>query len=159
MGDSRSASAFRPRGRILTLINSFSLNARPLLRGINRLLWRLTNIVPSSSTERLKRDLMRALWKLLKSRPSRLQKLVEVTFSLRRQKRFRSVSDRQNALYMRAIANYIPPKLNCSVVAVVSKDDAGSSNCREPMLAVLNAIIPLDPWKPLISRLVGVVSR
>jgi surfactin synthase thioesterase subunit len=41
-----------------------------------------------------------------------------------RAKHFMSVSDTRNASYMRAMANYIPPKLDCDVVAVVCEDDA-----------------------------------
>jgi Thioesterase domain len=49
----------------VTLINTFSLNARPLLRGFNRLLCGLTPFVqPSTSRSRVGRSLMSALWKL-----------------------------------------------------------------------------------------------
>ena len=134
----------------VTLINTFSLNARPLLRGLNRLLSGLTPLVqPSTSRYRVRRSLMSALWKLGRSRPNRFKRAAQVVASRFRGKHFMSVSDTRNASYMRAMANYIPPKLDCDVVAVVCEDDAdlfdrSTSPWRRIARDVRHAIVPGD---------------
>jgi thioesterase domain-containing protein len=85
----------------VTLINTFSLNARPLLRGFNRLLCGLTPFVqPSTSRSRVGRSLMSALWKLGRSRPNRFKRAAQVVASRFRGKHFTSISDTRNASYM-----------------------------------------------------------
>jgi surfactin synthase thioesterase subunit len=64
-------------------------------------------------------------------------------------KHFMTVSDTRNASYMRAMANYIPPKLDCDVVAVVCEDDAdlfdrSTSPWRRIARDVRHAIVPGD---------------
>jgi hypothetical protein len=68
--------------------------------------------------------MMSALWKLGRSRPNRFKRAAEVVASRFRGQHVTSVSEARNASYMRAMANYIPPILNCDVVAVVCEDDA-----------------------------------
>jgi thioesterase domain-containing protein len=107
----------------VTLINTFSLNARPLLRGFNRLLCGLTPFVqPSTSRSRVGRSLMSALWKLggrgrigLRGPPKWSRPASEASISRR--------SVTRAMRHTCAMANFIPPKLNC-VVAVVCEDDA-----------------------------------
>jgi acyl-CoA synthetase (AMP-forming)/AMP-acid ligase II/acyl carrier protein len=86
--------------RFVVLIETRSFNARLAIRMIARLTRLIAAIAPGKSSEKFKFGAMRAIWSRMK---------------------------RQDYYgpYLRAMANYLPPKLQCGVVAVLSEESRG----------------------------------
>ncbi len=101
---------------LVLLIESVSINCRWPLRLANRMIRGLGAIVPSGKwRQRLARDGMLFAWEILRS----------VRHSLSRDRKgvseFAPQEDRRIPAYLRAMANYIPPKLDCTIVAITAE--------------------------------------
>jgi acyl-CoA synthetase (AMP-forming)/AMP-acid ligase II/acyl carrier protein len=84
----------------VVLIETRSFNARLPIRMIARLTRLIAAVAPGKISEKFKLDAMRAIWTRMKR---------QVFYGP----------------YLRAMSNYLPPKLQCDVVAVLSEESRG----------------------------------
>ena len=118
----------------VVLIDSLSLNSRPLFRGLHHLFNGLAAITWPQAVERiLRHEAMPVVWKCTrKSQGSTYRWLTLAVQSLRNliarsngaANYVTSLTDKRNVLYFRAMANYAPPKLDCTVIAVACEHSA-----------------------------------
>src|SRR5262249_7454926 len=85
---------------VVVLIETRSFNARLPIRMIARLTRFIAAVAPGKISEKFKLDAMRAIW-------SRMKRQVYY------------------GPYLRAMSNYLPPKLQCDVVAVLCDESRG----------------------------------
>jgi thioesterase domain-containing protein len=118
----------------VALVDSLSLNSRPLFRGLLRLLHGMAAVTWAKTTaRRLRRKSMPAIWyRARQSGGSKYRWIAHALQSLGRRlgrrnrtaKPFMSQSDMRVDSYLHAMANYMPPKLDCEVVAIVCEQNA-----------------------------------
>ena len=112
----------------VVLIDVLSLNSRPVFRVIHRLLNGMAALMPRTAQKRqLQRDGMRAIWNVARrSGGSKFGWIAAAIPPLQRRLFPRKIAmnspetpfDGFGACYYRAMANYIPPKLDCDVLAI-----------------------------------------
>jgi acyl-CoA synthetase (AMP-forming)/AMP-acid ligase II/thioesterase domain-containing protein len=110
----------------VVLIDILSLNSRRVFRVIHRLLNGIAVLLPKAAQKiQLQRDGMRAIWNVARaSGGSKLGWIVAAIPSLRRRLFRKTAMNSPEAIfdeydcYYSAMANYIPPKLDCDVLAI-----------------------------------------
>ena len=112
----------------VVLVDALSLNSRPVFRVIHRLLNGMAALMPGTAQNRqLQRDGMRAVWNVARrSGGSKFGWVVAAIPPLQRRLLRRKIAlnvpetpyDRFGGCYYRAMANYVPPKLDCDVLAI-----------------------------------------
>jgi acyl-CoA synthetase (AMP-forming)/AMP-acid ligase II/thioesterase domain-containing protein len=123
----------------VVLIDSLSLNSRLLFRGLHRLLHGLAAITWGKDLERrLRRGGMPVVWyRAQQSAGSKYRWIAQAIQSLCRRlargnraaKSFKSQYETHMDLYFRAMANYIPPMLDCEIIAIVCERSANVFEC------------------------------
>jgi thioesterase domain-containing protein len=118
----------------VVLINGISLNSRRLFRVLHRVVHGVSMPWASTSSKsRLRRDVMMVAWDWVRrSQGSRTGWIAQSFLSVRNRlvqwnratRPPGSPFAKNVALYYRAMANYIPPKLDCEVFAIICERDA-----------------------------------
>jgi pimeloyl-ACP methyl ester carboxylesterase len=129
-------------GRIvekIVLIDTFSLNARPLLRIVARVVALAGAIVPGVWGRRIRRSAMSSVWMLvcavLNGDPTVLKRVARTV----RTGTMRVWRESKWTMYFRALANYVPPKTRAEVFCLLCDDYAGKEEYGP------------GPWKHLAS--------
>jgi len=112
----------------VVLIDALSLNSRPVFRVIHRVLNGLATLMPRTAQKmRLQRDGMRAIWNVARqSGGSKYGWIVAAIPPLQRRLAHQKFAmnpletpfEGFGSCYLRAMANYLPPKLDCDVLAI-----------------------------------------
>jgi oxalate---CoA ligase len=120
----------------IVLVESLSLNSRAVFRGLNRLVHGMAMIAwPPSLRHTLRRDVIPAVWLWTRESGGSVYRWIALAFeSLKNSIVGRdsvpnpdvAASYRRNELYYNAMANYVPPKLNCDVLAIVCERNANA---------------------------------
>ena len=120
----------------VVLVDSFSLNSRSLFRSLHGVLQSAAAITWTKDFKQiLSRELMPAVWKWTRESKGSAYRWVAqaIRSSGHRIARAdgagepgRSLFDKRNDLYFRAMANYLPPKLDCDVIAIACESNANS---------------------------------
>jgi pimeloyl-ACP methyl ester carboxylesterase len=124
----------------IILIDTFSLNARPLLRAIARVVALAGSIVPGVWGRRIRRSAMSSVWMLacaLLNGDSTVLKRVARTV---RTGTMRVWRESKWTMYFRALANYAPPETQAEVLCLLCDDYAGKKEYGP------------GPWKHLASK-------
>jgi acyl-CoA synthetase (AMP-forming)/AMP-acid ligase II/thioesterase domain-containing protein len=115
----------------VVLVNSLSLNSRRLFRFLHRVVHGTFTPWARTSKSRLRRLVMRVAWDWARRAQGSVigwfaQAFLSVRNQLVRQDRATRGSPfaKYGALYYRAMANYIPPELDCVIVAITCEGDA-----------------------------------
>lgn len=117
----------------VVLVNSLSLNSRRLFRIFHHVVHGTSVPWTRTSKSRLRRDGMRVAWDWARrARGSRIGWIAQAFLSVRNRLVRRNRATRPQgspfakyvASYYRAMANYIPPKLDCEIVAITCERDA-----------------------------------
>jgi acyl-CoA synthetase (AMP-forming)/AMP-acid ligase II/thioesterase domain-containing protein/acyl carrier protein len=128
------AGQLERRGRIvdkIVLIDTFSLNARPLMRGIARLASFAGRIVPGIYGHRIRRSAMPSIWVLVSHILNRdratLNRVARAVRSetVRARGMSRAWGDSQQSTYFRAMAKYVPPRTRAEMLCLLCDDYAG----------------------------------
>jgi acyl-CoA synthetase (AMP-forming)/AMP-acid ligase II/thioesterase domain-containing protein len=112
----------------VVLIDALSLNSRPVFRVIHGMLNGMATLMPRTAQKmQLQRDGMRAIWNVARqSGGSKYGWIVAAIPPLQRRLAHRKFAmnpletpfEGFGACYLRAMANYFPPKLDCDVLAI-----------------------------------------
>jgi thioesterase domain-containing protein len=125
----------------VVLIDALSLNSRPVFRVIHRMLNGMATLMPRTAQKmQLQRDGMRAIWNVARqSAGSKYGWIVAAIPPLQRRLAHQKFAmnpletpfEGFGACYLRAMANYFPPKLDCDVDRAVDQTGAqGKSHGR-----------------------------
>jgi len=120
----------------VVLIDSHSLNARPLYRGLHRSLQSVAGIAPTKRFERiLRREVMPAVWRWTREAKGNTCQFIGLAVRSFRDrvaringaaKPFASLVQKRHKLYACAMANYVPPVLDCVVLAIACELNANT---------------------------------
>ncbi len=118
----------------VVLVESLSLNSRVVFRGLNRLVHGMSAVAwPPSLRHALRRKVIPAVWMWTRDSGGSANQWIALAFeSLKKTLVGRknipnsdvAASYRRNELYFHAMANYVPPRLRCSVLAIVCEHNA-----------------------------------
>jgi thioesterase domain-containing protein len=121
---------------LVVLVDSFSLNSRPLFRTLHRVLQGMASLTLPKDLQRiLRREAMPAVWKWTRESEGSAYQWIVLAVQSFNQRLARansaarpstSLFDWRNVLYFRAMANYIPPKLDCDLIAVACEHNANT---------------------------------
>ncbi len=116
--------AGRTVGKII-LIDTYSLNARPLLRVIAWAVMLVGSVVPGTWGRRIRRSAMSSVWMLacalLNGDPTVLKRVARTI----RTGTMRVWRESKWTMYFRALSNYVPPVTRAEVLCLVCNDNAG----------------------------------
>ena len=157
----------------VVLIDSLSLNSRPLFRGLHHLFNGLAAITWPQAVERiLRHEAMPVVWKCTReSQGSTYRWLTLAVQSLRNliarsngaANYVTSLTDKRNVLYFRAMANYAPPKLDCTVIAVACEHSANifewSTKPWNGLASVVHHIVVPGEHRTCITNHVEALAR
>ncbi|HKV15733.1 MAG TPA: AMP-binding protein, partial [Reyranella sp.] len=107
----------------IVLIDTFSLNARPLLRGLARLAAFTGRIVPGKLGRKIRRNAMSSVWMLACLLNGDLTTLGRVA-RMGRARTLRVWRESDWTMYFRAMANYVAPKIHAEVLCLLCEDYA-----------------------------------
>jgi acyl-CoA synthetase (AMP-forming)/AMP-acid ligase II/thioesterase domain-containing protein len=120
----------------IVLVESLSLNSRPLFRGLNMLVHAIAALTwPPALRHALRREVVPAVWMWTRqAEGSTYQWIALALDSLKKSIGWANnttnpavpLNYRRNELYFQAMANYVPPKLNCDVLAIVCERNANT---------------------------------
>jgi acyl carrier protein len=124
----------------IILIDTFSLNARPLLRVIAWVVALAGSVVPGVWGRRIRRSGMSSVWMLtcalLNGDPTVLKRVARTV----RTGTMRVWRESKWTMYFRALANYVPPKTQAEVLCLLCDDYAGKKEYHP------------GPWKRLANK-------
>ena len=123
----------------IVLIDSFSLNARPLVRGIARLAAFAGRTVPGRLGRKIRRNAMPCVWMLARLLNGDLTTLGRAA-RMGRARTLRVWRESDWTMYFRAMANYVAPKIRAEVLCLLCDDYAGKREYAP------------EAWKRLASR-------
>ncbi|MBS0219386.1 MAG: AMP-binding protein [Proteobacteria bacterium] len=137
------AGQLERRGRTIeniVLIDTFSLNARPLLRGVARLAALAGSIIPGSWGRKVRRSAMPSAWVLASHILNGDRKILWRVAHTVNKGTMRAWGESQRSTYFRAMAKYVPPKMRTEVLCLLC-DDYASKKEYGP-----------GPWKHLVGK-------
>lgn len=120
------------------LIDSYSINARPIARLIAPLITFAGYVVPGRIGFRLRRDGMLALWGLIRLLQGDTTLLDRLTHKVQAGT-LQTWHQSPRALYLRAMARYVPRRIRAEMVCLLSEERAAERACAT------------DPWKRLAT--------
>ncbi len=108
----------------VVLIDSFSINARPVMRGLARMVSMAGRLAPGAWGRKFRRSAMPSLWVFASH-------FLQGDLALLRRARrtvakgaMRIWDGSQRTTYYRAMSKYLPPRLNCEVICLLSEEYA-----------------------------------
>jgi acyl-CoA synthetase (AMP-forming)/AMP-acid ligase II/thioesterase domain-containing protein/acyl carrier protein len=137
------AGQLERRGRTvekIVLIDTFSLNARPLLRAVARFLTAAGRVVPGAYGRRIRRNGMPSVWMLASHVLNGDQTVLKRVARTVHTGTMRAWNESQRSTYFRAMAKYVPPKMRAEILCLLCDDYAGKKEYAP------------GPWKHLTAN-------
>ncbi|MBS0526482.1 MAG: AMP-binding protein [Proteobacteria bacterium] len=135
------ASQLERRGRAVdsvVLIDTVSMNARPVMRFIVALISGAGRMVPGAFGSKLRREATASLWILIQLLNG--DRKVSRVAGMLRSGAAASWNRSLHAMYYRAMSQYLPPKVRAEVVCLVCEEYSGKWGYQA------------QPWKPLCAN-------
>ena len=120
----------------IVLVESLSLNSRTVFRTLSRLVHGLAAVAwPEAMRHALRREVVPAVWMWTRDSGGSASQWIALALKSLKNRIAGSdntpdpdvaVSYRRNELYFHAMANYVPPKLNANVLAIVCEHNANA---------------------------------
>jgi acyl-CoA synthetase (AMP-forming)/AMP-acid ligase II/thioesterase domain-containing protein/acyl carrier protein len=122
------AGQLEKRGRTvdkIVLIDTFSLNARPLLRNLCRLAAMVGVAIPGLYGRKIRRNAMSSVWRFASHFLSGDRAILGRVARTVRSGTMRPWDESQRSTYFRAMARYVPPHTRATVICLLCDDYAG----------------------------------
>jgi len=122
------AHRLEARGRVVdkvVLIDSFSINARPVMRGLARLVSVAGRVAPGALGRKLRRSAMPSLWVLASHILHGELAIVRRARRTIAKGAMRVWDGSRRTTYYRAMSKYLPPRIDAEVICLLSEEYAG----------------------------------
>jgi acyl-CoA synthetase (AMP-forming)/AMP-acid ligase II/acyl carrier protein len=124
----------------IVLIDTFSINARPLMRGIVPVVSFASRFVPGAWGRRLRRSGLPSLWRFVTHVLARDHAIARRVGRTIRTGKMDYTDTSRRTTYYRAMSKYVPPRIRAEVICLLSEEYAGKKE------------YAIEPWKHLAPR-------
>jgi hypothetical protein len=124
----------------IVLIDTFSINARPLMRGIVPVVSFASRFVPGAWGRRLRRSGLPSLWRFVTHVLARDRAIARRVGRTIRTGKMDFTDTSRRTTYYRAMSKYVPPRIRAEVICLLSEEYAGKKE------------YAIEPWKHLAPR-------
>jgi oxalate---CoA ligase len=106
----------------IVLIDTFSINARPLMRAIVPLVSIASRFVPGASGRRLRRSALPSLWRLVSHILAGDRAIARRVTRTIQTRKMRVWDTSRRTTYYRAMSEYLPPRIRAEMICLLSEE-------------------------------------